>query len=379
MASIRKREWTTTAGEVKTAWIADYFDQTGKRHIKTCKSKREADRWLVEVRHEVARGIHTPARSSPTVLKAGEAWIDQADRDGLERSTTREYRRHLTMHIGPFLGATKLADLSPASVEALRDNLHNKGCSADMIGRVVGSLGMILGSAMSRGQIARNVVRDIGRKRHARLAKRHEKKLELGVDYPTKDEIRAMLAAVQGRWRPLVITAVFTGLRASELRGLRWSDVDLEGAALQVRQRADRWNVMGSPKSATSQREVPLAPMVVNALKEWRLACPKGPLDLVFPNSKGKVMALGSIHYRGLVPLQQATGCLNADGAPKYSMHSLRHVAASLFIEQNFLPKRVQALMGHSTIQMTFDTYGHLFPHDDDQEAMRQLQARLIG
>jgi integrase len=65
---------------------------------------------------------------------------------------------------------------------------------------------------------------------------------------------------------------------------------------------------------------------------------------------------------------------------PKYGMHAFRHAAASLFIEQGFSPKRIQALMGHSTIQMTFDTYGHLFPApEDDQVAMQQLQARLIG
>ena len=65
---------------------------------------------------------------------------------------------------------------------------------------------------------------------------------------------------------------------------------------------------------------------------------------------------------------------------PKYGLHSFRHAAAPLFIEQGFSPKRVQALMGHSTIQMTFDVYGHLFPSaDDDQVAMGQLQARLVG
>ncbi len=65
---------------------------------------------------------------------------------------------------------------------------------------------------------------------------------------------------------------------------------------------------------------------------------------------------------------------------PKYGLHSLRHAAASLFIEQGFSPKRVQTLMGHSSIQMTFDTYGHLFPAaDDDRVAMSQLQARLVG
>jgi integrase len=65
---------------------------------------------------------------------------------------------------------------------------------------------------------------------------------------------------------------------------------------------------------------------------------------------------------------------------PKYGLHSLRHAAASLFIEQGFPPKRVQALMGHSSIQVTFDTYGHLFPSEaEDRVAMGELQMRLIG
>ena len=189
-----------------------------------------------------------------------------------------------------------------------------------------------------------------------------------------------MLAAATGRWRPLLLTAIFTGLRASELRGLRWRDVNLDAAELTVHQRADKWGAIGSPKSHAGQRTVPLAPMVVNVLKEWRLACPKGLLDLVFPNTKGKPEHLPHIHYRFLAPLQASLGISADPCRPKYAMHSFRHVAASLFIEQGFGPKRVQALMGHSTIQMTFDTYGHLFPAPaDDQAAMRQLQARLIG
>lgn len=197
-----------------------------------------------------------------------------------------------------------------------------------------------------------------------------------------------MLTYAQGRWRPLVITAVFTGLRASELRGLRWDDVDLDRAVLRVRQRADRWNVIGSPKSDAGKREVPLAPMVVNALREWKLACPRlkenkddeGRLWLVFPNTKRGVDSLPNMHRRGLGVLKLAAG-LAVDGShPKYGLHSLRHAAASLFIEQGFTPKRVQALMGHSSIQVTFDTYGHLFPsQDEDQAAMQQLQARLVG
>jgi integrase len=120
--------------------------------------------------------------------------------------------------------------------------------------------------------------------------------------------------------------------------------------------------------------------MVVNTLKEWRLACPKGALDLVFPDDAGKVEAQHNIHRNALGRAQLAAGICDDRTAPKYGLHSLRHAAASLFIEQGFTPKKVQAMLGHSSIQMTYDRYGHLFPSpDSDQEAMRQLQARLVG
>lgn len=380
MAAVRKRTWKTD-GVSKSAWVADYFDQAGKRRQKTFGTRKAADAWLVNARHEISQGIHTPASTSITIADAGELWIEQGQTDGLEPSTVAQYRQHLAHHIKPLIGGVKLAEFSPAMVQAFRNDLIRDGRSRVMANKVVSSLGSILANAMSAGKVARNVVREQARetRRQNRLDKRHEKQLQVGVDIPTKDEIRAMLAHAEGRWRPLVISAVFTGLRASELRGLRWEDVDLRRGELTVRQRADRWGSIGSPKSASGKRTVPLAPMVVNALKEWSLASPRAGSGLVFPNARGAALHLAVIHRDGLAPLQRIAGI--AEGKyPKYGMHALRHAAASLFIEQGFSPKRVQALMGHSTIQMTFDTYGHLFPApEDDQAAMRQLQARLIG
>ena len=378
MATVRKRTWKT-GGEVKTAWVADYFDQDGKRHLKTFKAQRAAKAWLAKTQHEVSQGTHTPESTSITVAEAGEAWIAQAETDGLERSTIRQYRQHLDLHIAPFLGATKLAQLTPATVQGFRNRLHSEGRSRAMVKRATSSLGAILANAMTTGKVARNVVREQSQRRQHRTEKRHDARLQVGVDLPTKDEIRAMLNCAKGRWRPLILTAIFTGLRASELRGLRWGDVDLSEATVTVRQRADRWNRIGSPKSDAAKRTVPLAPLVVNTLREWQLACPKSELDLVFPNASGRPEQVAAIHYRGLGPLQRAAGITDSD-KPKYGLHSLRHAAASLFIEEGFSPKRVQALMGHSTIQMTFDTYGHLFPSEaDDQERMRRVQARLVG
>jgi integrase len=351
---------------------------------------------------EVADGVHTPASDSITVAEASELWIAQGRTDGLEASTLMQYRQHLDLHTKPFIGRIKLAELSPAHVQRLRDQLIAAGRSRVMARRVIVSPGAILAAAMAYGKLARNVVRDQARKRSTRerrVVGRHEKRLEIGVDIPTKDEIRLMLQHAAGRWRPLIVTADFTALRASELRGLIWDDVDLDTEQLTVRQRADRWNKIGSPKSVAGRRVVPLAPIVVNTLKEWKLVCPKGSARLVFPNTAGKVEALASIHRRGLGPLQYAAGITTTTAVrtqqpelsepaaaawarlhPKYGLHALRHAAASLFTEEGWPAKKLQAVMGDGSMQMTFDTYGHLFPAPrEDKAAMRRMQARLIG
>jgi len=93
--------------------------------------------------------------------------------------------------------------------------------------------------------------------------------LEAGTHFPIPDEVRRILAAAKPRWRALLVTAVFSGLRASELRGLRWEDVDLKKSELRVRQRADFYNQIGKPKSRAGSRTIPIGPMVVNTLREW--------------------------------------------------------------------------------------------------------------
>jgi integrase len=235
--------------------------------------------------------------------------------------------------------------------------------SRDQAAKILTSLKGILSEAQRRGLVAQNVAQPV----KVSVRTRDRRKLEAGRDIPSKDDIRAILDAAEGRWRPLLITAVFTGMRASELRGLRWSDVDFDQKVAHVRQRADYWGTMGSPKSEAGQRKIPLSPMVINALREWRLACPKGEADLVFPNGAGKVELHSNIAHRGLGELQRRIGMVDADGKHKYGMHSLRHFCASWLIEQGFAPKRIQDWLGHSSIVMTFDRYGHLFPNPKDE------------
>lgn len=93
---------------------------------------------------------------------------------------------------------------------------------------------------------------------------------------------------------------IFTGIRSSEARGLRWADIDLDKAVLHIRQRADKYGDMGLPKTDAGNRKIPLPPMVVNTLKEWKLACPKGDLGLAFPNTAGKIEDHQNMLRRGL-------------------------------------------------------------------------------
>jgi integrase len=237
------------------------------------------------------------------------------------------------------------------------------------------SLGSILAEAQERGLAAQNVVRSLRVRRHGRDAHVDTRngKLRIGVDIPSPDEVRTIIAHLEGRWRPLFLTAIFTGLRASELRGLRWADVDLKRGELHVHQRADRFNKMGRLKSEAGERIVPLPPLVINTLKEHRLNCPKGELGLVFPNGRGRIENYSNIVKRGFMPTMVAAGVVDAHGNAKYTgLHSLRHFYASWCINRRVdggleLPlKVVQARLGHASIQMTADRYGHLFPRGDD-------------
>jgi integrase len=311
----------------------------------------------------------------------------------------------------PHLGAVKLSRLTGPMVSdfrtKLRDGVPAPGQdvgtkrSPYMVRRITTALSSILADAQEAGFVAQNVVRTLGRKRHKSKAEQ-KRKLEAGVDFPTPDEVRAIVAKLAGRWRAVLLTAIFTGLRASELRGLRWRDVDFDRGEVNVRQRADAYNAMGAPKSTAGHRTVPLTPAMVSELKRWKLACPKGELGLAFPNGAGRVESHGNIDDRGWIPAQIAAGVctvmkdqdgkvmLDAWGEPvrraKYTgLHATRHFFASWSINRKvdggleLPPKVVQERLGHSSIRMTLDVYGHLFPRGDDRAELAAADLAFFG
>jgi integrase len=181
-----------------------------------------------------------------------------------------------------------------------------------------------------------------------------------------------------------LLTVALTGLRASELRGLRWSDIDLKSAELHVRQRADRYNKIGPPKSEASVRTIPIPPEALWALRLWKVECPPNAGNLVFPTSTGNVEHHSNM-LRSLEPVMVAAGLVDARGEPKYALHAFRHFFASWCINpksrggRQLPPKEVQTLLGHSSIVMTLDIYGHLFPRGDDNAELAAASRALFA
>ncbi|ACK84158.1 tyrosine-type recombinase/integrase [Methylorubrum extorquens] len=363
MATIRKR--TLPSG--RTCWLAAYVDSGGKRRFRQFSTKREADAFLVQARSQVGQGVHTPDSLSPTVAEAAEIWLKRCERDRLEPTTIEQYRGHVTLHIAPHIGAVKLSRLTAPLVNEFAEKLLTGGRSRELCRRVLISLSSIVTEAQRRGLVTVNNVRS------AKPVKRSGREDTRPV-MPTKAELRAIIRATPDRSRPMILTLLFAGLRGSEMRGLLWEDVDLKCGVLHVRRRADRFNSFGPPKSKAGIRDIPLPPTLLQDLKAWRLACPNGPLGLVFPTTAGTVQGHANILHRVFWPLQIAAGVTvpGPDGRlkAKYGLHALRHAAAALWIEQGLNSKRIQTLMGHASIQQTMDRYGYLFEAREDETAM---------
>jgi integrase len=187
MATVRKRK--LPSGLIR--WQASYVDGAGKRRAKLFDRKSAGETWLVETRHDLARGVHTPRSVSPTVKEAAALWIKRCNEKRLEQSTICAYEEHVDLHIVPFIGAKKLAELTVPAVNAFADQLRDDGRSADMIKRVVRSLGAIFKEARRRGLSALAPTEGI----ELDLPERDDPRPVI----PTKPELQEMLPAAGAR------------------------------------------------------------------------------------------------------------------------------------------------------------------------------------
>jgi len=385
MATVTKRSWINKrTGKPTTRYVLGYADRTGKWRRKQYKTAARAHAERIRVEGEVAAGVHVADADSITVAKAVDAWLADyqalVDAGKRERSTLDAYAP-ITAHIKAHnIAATKLARLTGPLLKEFTGWLEQNR-TEEQGRRTMKVLRLVIDYAIGRGWCSTNLAKSASIRTGG---DRHEEEVEI----PPKEQLQALLAAAEAhsvKAHAMVSVLLFVGLRASELRGLRRVDVDRNEC--RVRQRADKYQKIGAPKSKKGRRDVPMPPATWRILAAWMLQAPKSKDGLLFPNGVGKAESYANIWNRLWVPLMDAAGLTRPeeqpDGsvrmAPLFGLHALRHACISLWIEQNVSPKKVSQWAGHSSVAFTLDTYGHLWKQrETDAQIAAASEAALF-
>lgn len=416
MASVRKRKWTHN-GIAHEAWVVEYTDQSGKRRRFTPKSglKKDADKERLRVEIEVEGGVHTPDSASITIAEAAESFVaDLSLRHEIGETSGYTLKNRITGSkiIKARFGSTLVKDLTSGAVEEWVMDLAKK-YKRDTIACRYMVLFMILKHSVKRKWVKRNVLADDPVKIPKGQGSR-------AVNVPTRDDLHALLLAVEAKetmkqyprsylWRrAAVMLGIFAGLRRGEMLGLQWENIDFANNMILVRNSFSEVDGLRGPKTAAGVRDIPMAPAVRAALvslqEYWRArerVARRGAVEGVTdpdvlrhrlqsqlkrtspePDDtplSGYVLRGNEVgDFRGGKPIRPnafsgkhwnrimaAAGLVDRNGKHKFSVHAMRHAAASLFIESGLPAFNLKTLIGHASVTTTYDIYGHLFPDDD--------------
>jgi integrase len=341
------------AAVVDLGWI----DGKRKRKYVYAKSESEAVRKRDELRRQLQLGVDLAAPPR-TVAAWLDEWLrDVKSHDGTRESTLGRYRQVVRTHLAPGLGRIKLDRLTARDVQRFVNALRGKVAPATVV-KVHGVLRAALSDAERLDLVPRNAAKaakppGLGRAERRAL---------------TVEEARKLLNVLIGdRLESLFVVALATGLRRGEFLGLRWSDVDLPGRVLFVRQtlqRTERGLQFVPPKTHRSTRAMPLSGLAVRALEQQRVRQAKERLaagelwenlGLVFANTIGTASEPRNVN-RSFDELRRTAGL------EWLHLHDLRHAFATFLLDQGEELRTVMELLGHSTIRLTADTYGHVLP-----------------
>jgi integrase len=353
MACITKR---------RDRWIIDFYDQHGKRRWKTLPegtTKKAAKDILKELEDKVNKGIYIPNKRMPAFSEVADMWL-KAKKPNIRESTHEQYSGHVENHLKPSFDGILINRIGYDQVEQFIDHCHDNEMNISTLKKILINLGAIMTYAVRRRFIDYNPVRDIEKPKGQ---SKHDETKDLNILNPS-ELLQLFDAAPDMKHRTIFMVAVTTGLRQGEILGLKWTDIDWFSGQVHVERTYNHF-AFYDPKSVSSRRKVDIPPQAIKQLKEWRLACPPCDLDLVFPNEDGKPMSALNMFNRKFIP------ALTKAKLRKIRFHDLRHTYASIQIDLGANPKYIQRQMGHSSIRITLDTYGHLMKDVNQEAAVR--------
>ncbi|MGH7481432.1 MAG: tyrosine-type recombinase/integrase [Longimicrobiales bacterium] len=336
-----------------------------KRIRKTFHTLAEARAWRSEAQTAIRRGT-LGAPSQTTLREAADAWLEGAragsirNRSGdcYKPSVVRGYETSLRLRVLPELGTRKFSEIRRSDVQDVADRLLGQGLDPWTIRNTLMPLRAIYRRAIARGDTAVNPTR--GLELPAVRGKRDR--------IVSPEEAEALLAVLPEGDRALWATALYGGLRRGELQALRWDDVDLANGVIRVERAWDVQEGPIEPKSRAGRRKVPIPAVLRDYLVEHRHGRP-GAIGHVFGRPDGKAFDGTTVDARAKAAWRRA------DLKP-ITLHEARHAFASLMVAAGVNAKALATYMGHSSVTITLDRYGHLMP-GNESEAATLLDAYL--
>jgi integrase len=362
---------------------------TGKRQQHSqagFRTKRDAQAHLNTVIGKVAEGTWRPDKPITVKELLEDHWLPAKRSEGKEPATISQYENCVQAWLVPHLGAMRAAALTPKHVTDLDEKLATTETSQ---GRsklsprsrqaAIGTLKSAYKWGTENELLSRNPIAAV---RRPGLPKK-----EVG-HWDEEDAKQFLDATAEDRLRALWALALTRGFRRQELAGLCWDALDLgEEDEEEGTLRVFRTRVMdkgrpheGTPKSDASKRTIGLDVHLVNLLKihkgaqaeeRMRLGLGRNPHGYVFTNELGRPYSPDWITRR-------FNKLVKALGLPRITLHGARHSYASALMAAGVNPKVVQQELGHSTVSITLETYGHFAP-SIGRQAGAELSARLLG
>jgi integrase len=374
MACIRK--W-------RNRWVVDWRDPSGKRFIEAVADKTAAENRLVEV---ITSG-KAPASKRETFREVAEAWLQSVVKGSIKESTLHEYTSALTNHIYPAFGNTPFTKVARDSIRALIAAKKAEGLSQGTIRNIISPVRSLFFHMMDEGKAHRNPAERIGK-----LNRRSKDEPTKKINPLARDEIRVMLATAMSKryigYYPVFLCAVRAGLRQGELVALKGIDIDFNSRFIHVRRNLShgRISVTKNGKDRKVDMSKQLAGVLGELLSHRRAEALRREMEKPAEERRDSTTVVNDVmeswlfepverfEKRGRRPVARYTQVnpaslrrtfehLLADaGLRRVRFHDLRHSFASLLLQNGESVTYVKEQMGHSSIQITVDVYGHLVP-----------------
>ncbi|MFC1591971.1 tyrosine-type recombinase/integrase [Thermodesulfobacteriota bacterium] len=351
-------------------WI--FIDHNGKRKSKKVGDKKTANALAQKTRQRIASGdlgLIQPETSKPLFRDYAEKWLETFIKPFRKPSTYERYKDILDKHVYPVFGNTVLDGIKRGLLRDFLISLHARGYSKSTICLVRDVISGPFGFALDEELVQANPTREILKRINLR------RDTAGSVDPLTREEADHFLATCLRQYPehyPFFLCAFRTGMRLGELLGLHWADIDWHGQFIRL-ERTFKGGRLGSPKNGKVRR-VDLSDQLAGALKALHtvqkrefLKTRAGKQPQIVFHHKGSYMAQNSIRNVFNRVLAKA-------GLRHVRLHDIRHTYASILLNEGESPVYVKEQLGHSSIKITVDVYGHCMP-SSNRAAVNRLDS----